>query len=521
MELIILETSDVHGSIFPINYGTNQYADVGLAKVATLIKEERTKNSHVLLIDNGDLIQGTPMSFHYAKINSQRPNPMIVAANEMKYDAAVFGNHEFNYGKTLLASAVKESSFPWLSANIVNVETGEPFFGKPYIVKHAGDVKVGILGLTTSYIPNWEQPQHIEGMRFNDPVLTAKKWVRILKEQEKADIVMVSYHGGFERDLETGQPTETLTGENQGYQICMEVEGIDVLLTGHQHRQIAGKTVNGVIVVQPGKNGIALGKVSLQLEKGEKGWQCVQKSSELLSVTDVEEDISLLEKVKIYEAETQEWLDQPLGKIDGDMLVRDPIGIRMEDHALTEFINHVQMEAAGTDISSTSLFDYHSPGIPENVSMRDIVSNYVYPNTLKVIRITGQDIKEALEQSASYFEQYDGEGEIKVNPSFFSPKPQHYNYDMWEGIHYLIDISKPIGERIVKLEYKGNQVKPGEEYEVVMNNYRAGGGGNYFMYKNKPVIKDISIEVSEIIANYILENKVVKATVNHNWKVIY
>lgn len=520
IELIILETSDVHGSIFPIDYGTNRYADVGLGKVASLIKKERMKHPHVLLIDNGDLIQGTPLSYHYARINSHRPNPMIVAANELKYDAAVLGNHEFNYGKDILASAVKESSFPWLSANIVHAETGEPFFGKPYMVKQAGDVKVGILGLTTSYIPNWEQPQHIEGVRFNDPVLTAKKWVRIIKEQEKADIVVISYHGGFERDAATGEPTETLTGENQGYQICMEVEGIDVLLTGHQHRQMAGNTINGVIVVQPGKNGMVLGKVSLQLEKGEKGWRCVQKSSELLSVTGVEEDVPLLEKLKIYEADTQEWLDQPLGKIDGEMLVKDPIGIRLEDNKLTEFINHVQMEAAGAYISNTSLFDDHSPGIPEDVSMRDIVANYVYPNTLKVIRITGKDMKDALEQSASYFDQYNG-GEIKVNPSFLTPKPQHYNYDMWEGIDYLIDISKPIGERIVKLEYKGKRVEPDEEYDVVMNNYRAGGGGNYFMFKNKPVIKEIPTDVSEIIANYILEKKVIKATVNQNWKVIY
>ena len=152
--------------------------------------------------------------------------------------------------------------------------------------------------------------------------------------------------------------------------------------------------------------------------------------------------------------------------------------------------------------------------------MRDVVSNYIYPNTLKVIRITGQDMKDALERSASYFKQYEG-GEIEVNPAFSTPKPQHYNYDMWEGIDYLIDISKPIGERIVKLEYKGQPVRFEQEYDVVMNNYRAGGGGDYFMYKNKPVIKDIPTDVSEFIANYILEKKRVKATVNHNWKVIY
>ena len=219
---------------------------------------------------------------------------------------------------------------------------------------------MGILGLTTQYIPNWEQPQHIEGLRFEDAVLTAKKWVKLLKDDEKVDIVVVSYHGGFERDLETGEPTETLTGENQGYQICMEVEGIDVLLTGHQHRQIAGNRINGVIVVQPGKDGIALGKVTLQLEKDEAGWKCVQKSSELLSVTAVEEDISLLEKVKMYEDVTQEWLDQPIGKIEGDMIFRDPMEIRTKDNTLIEFINRVQMEVAGVDIQiQLYLISYH------------------------------------------------------------------------------------------------------------------------------------------------------------------
>jgi 2',3'-cyclic-nucleotide 2'-phosphodiesterase / 3'-nucleotidase len=521
IELVILETSDVHGNIFPITYGNNQSADVGLGKIASLINKERANNPQILLVENGDLIQGTPLTYHYARINNKRPNPMIVLANELNYDAAVFGNHEFNYGKEILTAAVKESNFPWLSANIINKGTGEPYYGKPYIVKEFDNgLKVGVLGLTTPYIPNWEQPQHIEGMRFSDAVETARKWVRLLKEEEKVDVVVVSYHGGFECDLETGSHTETLTGENQGYQICQEVDGIDVLLTGHQHRQIAGNTVNGVIVVQPGHNGISLGKVTLHLEKNENGWKCVNKSSELLSVNGVEADSSLLEKVQAYETDTQEWLDQPIGKIEGDMLVKSPMEIRTKDNPLIEFINRVQMEVAGIDISNTALFDNVSPGFPENVTMRDVVSNYIYPNTLKVIRITGTDMKEALERCASYFKQYDG-GEIEVNPTFSTPKPQHYNYDMWEGIEYLIDISKPIGERIVKLDYKGRPVESDKEYDVVMNNYRAGGGGDYFMYKNKQVIKDIPTDVSEFIANYILENKVVKATVNHNWKVIY
>ncbi|MED3654432.1 bifunctional UDP-sugar hydrolase/5'-nucleotidase [Heyndrickxia sporothermodurans] len=520
LTLTILETSDVHGNIFPINYGTNKEAEVGLGRIASLIKKERMENENVLLIDNGDLIQGTPLTYHYARIDHQKINPMVLLANELKYDAAVFGNHEFNYGQEILASAIEESNFPWLSANILNKETGEPYYGQPYLIKEVNELKIGILGLTTPYIPNWEQPENIEGIEFADAVEIANKWVSFLRNEKKVDLVIVSYHGGFERDLETGEPTETLTGENQGYQICQEVEGIDVLLTGHQHRQIAGNKVNDVIVVQPGNNGIALGKVSLKLENQNGKWKCVEKSSELLPVSGVEADLQLLEKVKEYEEATQQWLDQPIGKIEGDMLVRDPMKTRMTDNALIEFINHVQMEVAGVEISNTALFDNQSPGFPEHVTMRDVVSNYIYPNTLKVIRITGSDMKEALERSASYFKQYNG-GEVEVNPAFTTPKPQHFNYDMWEGIEYIVDIRKPIGERVIKLEYKGNPIDPNGQYDVVMNNYRAGGGGEYFMYKDKPVIKDIPTDVSELIANYILEKKVVKATVNNNWKVIY
>ncbi|APB38337.1 bifunctional metallophosphatase/5'-nucleotidase [Heyndrickxia coagulans] len=520
-ELVILETSDIHGNILPINYGTNEEAAVGLAKISTLVKTERARQKHVLLLDNGDLIQGTPLTYYYARIDSEGPNPMVLAANALQYDAAVPGNHEFNYGQALLLGAVKESHFPWLSANILNEQTKMPYFGRPYIIKKfAEGLKVAVLGLTTPYIPNWEQPQHISGMLFADPVETAKQWVKFLREKEQADIVILSYHGGFERDLDSGEPTEDLTGENQGYQLCQKVSGIDVLLTGHQHRMIAGKAINGVTVVQPGNNGRAVGKVVLQLEKQQGHWRCVQKTSELLFVETVKADPAIISLAKPYEEATQAWLDQPIGKIEGDMLVHNPMEVRLKDHPLIEFMNRVQMEATGADISCTALFDNQSPGFPENVTMRDVVSNYIYPNTFKVIRITGADIKAALERSASYFKTSNG-GTIEVNPAFSNPKPQHYNYDMWEGIDYVIDLSKPVGKRIVKLEYKGKPVDPAAEYDVVMNNYRAGGGGDYLMFKGKPVVKDVQIDAAELMANYILERKVIRATVDHNWKVIF
>ncbi|MFD0697332.1 bifunctional metallophosphatase/5'-nucleotidase [Paenibacillus sp. GCM10027628] len=517
----VLETSDLHGSMLPIHYANNKPNDVGLSKIATLIDKERSKDQHVIVIDNGDLIQGTPLAYHHARLDNTPVDPMVLGLNYLNYDAAVLGNHEFNYGLDVLLKAVRESQFPWLCATIVDAATGEPFLGKPYVIKELPNgVRVGILGLTTPYIPNWENPNHIQGLRFEDAVQTASKWVPVLKNQEKADLVIVSYHGGFERDLMTGVPTEPLTGENQGYQLCMEVEGIDVLLTGHQHRSIAGMEINGVVIVQPGTAGATLGKVQVEMVQNDGKWIVASKQSELLTVAGTDADPTLIELVSSYEAKTQEWLDQPIGKLTGDMRVQDPMQIRLKDSALIEFINRVQMELSGARISNTALFDNISPGFPANITMRDIVSNYIYPNTLKVIRISGQDIKDAIEQSAEYFELA-MDGAVQVSAKFRDPKPQHYNYDMWEGITYKINISRPIGERVIQLDYEGKPMDLTASFDVVMNNYRAGGGGNYLMFQDKPVIKDIPTDVAELLANYIMERGTIEATVNHNWEVIW
>ncbi|MFS0824059.1 bifunctional metallophosphatase/5'-nucleotidase [Bacillus sp. 1P02SD] len=518
MTITILETSDVHGNIFPINYGSNEAAGLGLAKIATVIKQERSRNKNTIVIDNGDLIQGTPLTYHYVRSNSHKQNPMITLLNDLNYDAAVIGNHEFNYGMKVLQQAINESTFPWLSANILN-EKGEPFIGKPYIMVELEEgIKAAILGVTTHYIPNWENPEHIKGLTFEDAFESTKKWVDYIRNEENPDLMIVSYHGGFEADLDTGEPTEKQTGENQGYRICQEIEGIDLLLTGHQHRSLAGK-VNGVPILQPSFNGQAIGKVTLSLTKNDDRWTISDSKPELILVSEIEADDCSLQIVKEYETETQEWLDQPIGQVIGNMTIDDPLKARLKDNALVEFINKVQMDVAKVSISNTALFNNVTKGFPSNITMRDVVSNYIYPNTLAVVRISGKDMKEALERSASYFMLE--KGDITVNPSFTTPKPQHYNYDMWEGISYIFDISKPIGERVVKLTFNGEPIELDGEYDVVMNNYRAGGGGDYAMFKDKPIIKDIPLDMSELIANYILERGNIEATVDDNWKVIW
>ncbi|EEL98270.1 2',3'-cyclic-nucleotide 2'-phosphodiesterase [Bacillus mycoides DSM 2048] len=518
--LNILLTSDVHGTVYPIHYQDNSKAEIGLAKISTLIKKERSQNANVLLIDNGDFIQGTPFTYHYATYEKDMENPMSLLANYLEYDIAIIGNHEFNYGMDILNNAVTTANSPYLSANILDKNRKEPYFGKPYIIKHIeSNIKIAILGVTTHYIPHWEQAHHIKDLQFEDAFETTKKWVSYIRKHEKPDLLVVAYHGGFERDLQTGVPTEVLTGENQGYAMCHEIEGIDILLTGHQHREIAHTVINGVTILQTGCNGHSVGKVTVTFEKAEQKWVKKESYSELLPVQGIAADQDVLSLVANYEEKTQNWLDKPIGIIYGDMQISDAMQTRLQDHPFIEFINKIQMDIANVSISCTSLFHNTSPGFPKHVTMRDIVSNYIYPNTLKVIRITGADIKNALELSASYF-TLKADGTIIVNPTYIEPKPQHYNYDMWEGISYVLNISKPIGERVESLQYKGAPLNMNEEYDVVMNNYRASGGGYFFMFQNKPVVKDIPTDMSELIANYILKHKRIEATKNENWKVI-
>ncbi|WP_249872735.1 bifunctional metallophosphatase/5'-nucleotidase [Oceanobacillus saliphilus] len=501
----------------PILYGTNEKKDIGLVKYASIVKQMRQNNENLIVIDNGDLIQGTPLMTHYVKAYSNRENPMVGIMNRIKIDAGVIGNHEFNFGEKILSDAVNQSDFPWLSANILDSVTNEPKFGPPYITKtfHNG-IKVAIVGVTTHYIPNWESADHIKGITFADAFASLKKWVNHIHELEKPDVLIASYHGGFERDINSGTPTETLTGENQGYQMCQEIEGIDILLTGHQHRRLTGR-VNDVLILQPGNNGQAYGKVEIEMQKDNDTWSIAHRYGSLHELENTESDREVMDYMKDLEGSTQKWLDQPIGYIEGDMTIEDPMMARVKKHPFIQFIQEVQMEASGADISVTSLLNNTSTGFESIVTMRDIVSNYMYPNTLVVLELTGKDIKAALEKSAAYFTVVDGE--IAVNPQYVEPKPQHYNYDIWEGIAYTIHVSNSVGSRVTDITYHGKPLDFTQMYHVVLNNYRASGGGNYEMFKNKPVVKEIQKDAVEIIREYFEKKKTVYATVKNNYTV--
>lgn len=514
MNITFLETSDIHGYVYPTDYSGKNGLPFGAAKVAAKLKELRTKaDGPVITIENGDFIQGSPLSYYLAK-EKRSIQELTNLINLMDYDAQVIGNHEFNYGIDYLKQALQNYTAPVLAANILDKD-GQPYFGKAYTIIEKSGIKVAVLGLTTQYVPHWEKPETLEGLTFESIIETAKKYVPLLKK--KADLVVVSYHGGFERMLTTGEATEALTGENEGYKLLQEVDGIDALFTGHQHRLIADK-INDVPIVQPGYRGNQIGEIQLTVEQMDDQVIVTDSYAVLHSVEDAIPDPQVISAIEPMETELENWLDQTLGKVDGDMRIADPMQARLVEHPYIEFINRVQLFSSGAKISVTALFNNDGKGFDQTITMRDVITNYIYPNTLAVIKVNGADLRAALEQTANYLAVKDSK--IIFNPAYIQPKPQYYNYDMYEGIQYTIDMNHPPGQRITELNFQDLPITPDQELEVVTNQYRAIGGGNYTMFSADKIIREIQIDMTELIADYLKKYPIIKAETDHNFQVI-
>lgn len=512
VKITLLETSDIHGAIYPYDYFKDAPANGGLAKLSTLVKGVRADNPNTLLLDNGDNQQGTPLTYYFNKVDTTAKNPVVAAMNIMAYDAMTLGNHEFNYGLAVVDKARTESNFPWLAANIYK-EDGTNYF-TPYIVKTVAGVKVGILGLTTKNIPNWEVPANIKGLVFKDTVEEAQKWVKVLKETEKVDLVVVLAHEGFEKDIDTGKDLGTSI-ENQAYAIATTVPGIDVLLTGHTHLSISGKTLNGVLVMQPKNAGVEICKADITMEQTATGWKVVTKTGVNLPVTaDTVADQAILDATKTQHETAVNYMKQPLGEATGDF---PGATSRTEDTAIMDLIQKVQMKYANTDLSLAAMLPTPAPSFKSGpLTVRDMYSLYIYENTLFAISVTGQQIKDELEWSANYFNTYTYN---KTATSLVNSSVAGYNYDMLQGADYVIDITKPVGQRISGLMYHGKPMDMTATYTLALNNYRAGGGG-FLGFKGSPIVYQSSDEIRNLMIQYVKDTGKIDPTVDGNWHVV-
>jgi len=515
VQITILGTTDLHGNINPIDYYTNKPDNRGLAKIASLIKNIRKEQPNVLLIDSGDTIQGSPLESFHGRKNNQPPDPMMLAMNELKYDAMTVGNHEYNFGLKVLEKARQEAKFPWLSANTYDIKTGETHY-KPYIIRDVAGVKIGILGLTTPGIPNWDNPPNYAGLEFHNPIPEARKWVDTLRSKEKVDLVVVAMHMGLGEDLRTGEVSPgQVPHENEAIAIAQQVPGIDVIFMGHTHREVSSLYINGVLITQANYWGRHLARADLYLQKSAGGWSVYAKAARTVAVDDrVAPDADIVKIAEPYDRETQAWLGRAIGESSKELTAKEA---RFRDTAILDLIQKVQLEAGKADVSMVASFNPEARIAQGPVTVRDIAGLYVYENTLVVLEVTGEELKAALEHSARYFKDY-----VPGKPAadLVNESIPAYNFDIAEGVTYNLDISKPVGQRIQNLSFRGQPVKPDQKFRLATNNYRVNGGGGYTMYKNAPVVYRSSEEIRELIIDWVERHKVVPTEPTNNWRLI-
>ena len=515
-QVTILSTTDLHGNIYPVDYYTNKPDARGLAKAATLIKQARQENPNLLLLDSGDTIQGTPLAYYHNKKNNEPPDPMMLTMSELKYDAMAVGNHEYNFGLKVLEKARREARFPWLSANTYRKGTDQTYHD-PYTVKEVNGVRVGILGLTTPGVPFWENPQNYAGLEFREPVAEAKKWSAILREKERVDLIVIAMHMGLEEDLRTGEINPgQVQNENAAVRIAEQVPGVDVILMGHTHREVPAVFINGVLLAQANHWGRHVARVDVYLEKGAEGrWRVAAKSSRTIPMNDqVKPDQEILRLIEPYDRETQAWLERVIGESPAELSAEDA---RFRDTAILDLIQRVQLDAGKADVSMAASFNPQARIEKGPVTVRDIAGLYVYENTLVVLEVTGRQLKEALEHSARYFRAY---VPGRAASDLVDEKIPGYNFDIAEGVTYDLDISKPFGERIQNLRFRGKPLSPTQKLRLATNNYRVNGGGGYTMYKGAPVVARSGEEIRELIIDWVERHKHIPAEPTNNWRLL-
>ena len=500
MKLAIYQTSDLHGYVYPTNYVKDQ--PLGILKIGSYILNDQKNYDASLKIDCGDLLQGSALA-HYLSKQKLDKNPILEGLEFIGYDAYVIGNHEFNYGLEYLNNSYKHVEDKIINSNIEGLE----FNTKPYKIFNFNGFRVACIGFTTSFIPNWEHEKNIINLKFLNPVEMYGKYEKELKE--KADYIIVCYHGGFEKSLDgTNTPTEKLTKENQGSELLEKYNSINMVLSGHQHRSFI-TMINGVLCSQPLHNGQKFSKIILDTETNEVSYELVNVS---LLNDEINED---MEKIfNDVEAELKDYLDREIGCFDKDIVIDDIFEARLKGHPFINFLHQVQLESSEADFSALSLFD-SAIGFKKNVSIRDILINYPYPNTLMVLKVKGDKLKEAIEKAATYFSIEDGK--IKISDSFLIPKVQNYNYDMFAGLEYEIDLSRDFGNRVISMKKDGKDIDLDKYYKVVMNNYRATNTSIYPSYEGAEVVKEINVDVSELIINYFLKHHNVKVIQQSNY----
>lgn len=496
MTVVLMGTTDVHGRLYNHDYYTGQPTDHGLALLKLPIDSiRRAHPARTLLFDSGDLLQGNPLGYVYARVHGTEPNPIIRAMNLLGYDASAIGNHEFNYGLDHLRRAVELAQFPFVSANIFRAGTQQHAF-TPYVLlpmtTPAGDtLHVGVTGNTPPGVHLWDRDNVSGVLDLREVVRSVGGAVAEMKRRG-ADIVVVLSHGGLEG---TSYDTVTtgLPAENAAARLAREVPDIDVIFLGHTHREVADTTIGGVLLTQAKNWATSLAVATLSARRyGVGDWRVERKRGEIVRPRSGNVDRSFLDSLRWEHERTLAWVNARVGLAESEMAARDA---RVRDTPIIDFINEVQRRTAGADLSSTAAFRIDAALPAGAITIADVAALYPYDNTLKAIRITGVQLRAYLERSAEYYRGFPAPAGRTVT-NFEMPG---YNFDIVSGVDYAIDLTRPVGERITSLTRDGRPVLDGDTFTLALNNYRQAGGGGYDMIAGAEVVYDRQEDIRDLL----------------------
>ncbi|WP_037676872.1 bifunctional UDP-sugar hydrolase/5'-nucleotidase [Streptomyces griseus] len=526
----ILGTTDLHSHVFDWDYYTDAaYQDgkgnsVGVARVATLIKQQRGAKGEgrVLLVDAGDIIQGTSLAYYYARVDpitgkDAPQHPMAVAMNHMRYDAAALGNHEFNYGIDVLRKFESQCRFPLLGANALDAKTLRPAF-QPYTVKRicvpgAPDIKVGILGLTNPGIALWDKDNVSGKMVFPGLVEQARKYVPRLRALG-CDVVFLTDHSGLDGSSSYGDELPYV--ENASNLVAEQVPGIDAILVGHTHVEVPSYTVKNeqtgkdVVLSEPYCWGMRLTVFDFGLELVRGQWKVKEIKAQTLNPNGVEEDADITKLLQADHELVVKYVNTPVGTCTQDLSAAESC---WKDVPIMDFIHEVQMKTVAAGLSTSDaalpLISVAAPfsrtaDIPAgDVTIRDIAGLYIYDNTLYGKKLTGAQLRDYLEYAAKYYHQVPSGTKVDTSTLTNANNFWDYMYDTAAGVSYDIDIAQPEGSRIQNLTYGGEAVRDDQVFVVAVNNYRANGGSGYPHIAAADIAYSSTNEIRQLMIDYV------------------
>ena len=477
--LKLVETSDVHGAFFPYNFTERKPMQGTMARVSTYLKEQRKLyGKNLILMDNGDILQGQPTSYYTNYVKTDEPNIAAAVINYLQYDAQTFGNHDVETGHAVYDKWIKDLNCPTLGANIIDVKTGKPYVA-PYTILQRHGVKIAILGMLTPAIPNWLHENLWKGLRFEEMIASTRKWVKVLKEEEKADLIIGLFHSGWEGGITTEQYEEDVTRK-----IAEQISDFDVVFFGHDHTERNVILDNGVLCMDPSCNAVKVAEATIQCTRKNGEWVVTKKEGQLIDVTKKAIDEDFMRHFQPQMEGIKHYIERQIGTFLTTISSRDAF---FGSAAFVDYIHQLQLEETHADISLTAplVFDTEIKAGP--VYMSDMFKLYRFENQIYALRMTGREVRQLLELS------YDQWVNTMKSPDdhimLLAPKAPGdnqregfknytFNFDSASGIDYEVDVTKPDGQKVhIKQFTDGRPFDENKWYLVAMNSYRGNGGG--------------------------------------------